>query len=161
MTSNKAHSLDGAIPSLFHAERYRRAASDAPRSAAAHIHMKTLIALLFLSATIARGEDGTNGVAKPAAQKAYPPAVFVNGTGHKWYSVTELEQIAKDYAKQKKIQFDFAHAGRSVWVHTDGSNVIARVVFASDFGKPMYYAEVDRHGIVVTNFIGVMSEGPP
>ena len=28
---NKAHSLDGAIPSLFHTERHRRAASDAQR----------------------------------------------------------------------------------------------------------------------------------
>jgi hypothetical protein len=34
MTSNQAHSLDGAIPSLFHAERHLRAASDAHRWAA-------------------------------------------------------------------------------------------------------------------------------
>jgi hypothetical protein len=123
------------------------------------MHMKTLVLLLFLSATIARGGDGTNAVTKAADQKAYPPEVLVKGTGQKWYSATELEQIAKDYAKQKKIQFDFAHADRSVWVRTDGSNVIARVVFASSFGKPMYYADIERQGIVVTNVIGVLSEG--
>jgi hypothetical protein len=31
MTSNHVHSLDGAIPALFHVERHLRAASDAHR----------------------------------------------------------------------------------------------------------------------------------
>lgn len=120
--------------------------------------MKPYLFLLILSTALVRGEGGTNVNINPTEKRAFPPAVFVNGTGQKWYSASELEQIAKDYAKQNRLQFDFEKAGRSIWVYTGGSNIIARISFASDFGKPMYYADIDRSGKVATNFLGVMHE---
>jgi len=118
--------------------------------------MKTLISLLILAAMLVHCQGDTNVVAKATAPKEFPPAVYANGIGDKWYSASELEQIAKDFAKQKKIDFDFTNAGRSVWIYTGGSNIIARVSFASDFGKPVYTADIDRSGKVATNYVGIM-----
>jgi hypothetical protein len=118
--------------------------------------MKSLISLLLLAAMLVRCHGDTNAVAKATAPKELPPAVYANGIGDKWYSASELEQIAKDYARQKKIDFDFSKAGRSVWIYTGSSNILARVSFASDFGKPIYTADIDRNGKVATNYVGIM-----
>jgi hypothetical protein len=118
--------------------------------------MKSLISFLILTFSLTYTHAQTNAVATTNAPKEFPPAVYANGLGDKWYSASELEQIAKDYAKQKKIDFDFSKAGRSVWIYTGGSNIIARVSFASDFGKPIYTADIDRTGKVATNYVGIM-----
>jgi hypothetical protein len=118
--------------------------------------MKTLIYLLIISMMLVQSKGQTNAVANATAQNEFPPAVFANGIGDKWYSASELEQIAKDYAKQKKIDFDFTKATeRSVWIYTGGSNIIASVSFSSDFGKPAYIADIGRDGKVVTNRVGI------
>lgn len=73
----------------------------------------------------------------------------------KQYSEFELVQIAEDYAQKMQITFDFAKAGRCIWIHTEGSNVMATVVFHSGFGTPLYSADIDWSGKVLTNFLGV------
>lgn len=118
--------------------------------------MKTLISLLILGAMLVHCQGDTNVVEKAIAPRdLFAFVVYANGIGDKWYSASELEQIAKDYAKQRKIDFDFTKAGRSVWIYTGGSNIIARVSFASDFGKPIYIADIDRSGKVATNYVGI------
>jgi hypothetical protein len=90
-------------------------------------------------------------------------SVYVNGAGDKWYSAWELEQIARDYARQRKIQFSFEGAERSVWVRTSGSNIIASVSFSSGMGKPIFMVDIDRSGKVATNHLWVAFdrvEGP-
>lgn len=110
--------------------------------------MKTLIALMLVPVAMASGQSATNVV------NPYPPAVFVNGIGDKWYSACDLERIAKDDAKQKKVEFDFEQAGRSLWVYPGTSNIMAHVHFGSGLGKPTYCAFIDRGGSVVTNYVG-------
>lgn len=118
--------------------------------------MKSLIILLILTFAFLHAKGQTSAVTTTNAPKEFPPSVYANGIGDKWYSASELEQIAKEYAKQKKIDFDFSKAGRSVWIYTGGSNIIARVSFASDFGKPIYTADIDRTGKVAANYVGIM-----
>lgn len=75
--------------------------------------------------------------------------MFVSGDGHKaWYSAMELEQIARDFAKQKGVAFDFSGTEKTIRVYTEGLAILATVSFTSTnyfqvdidrFGKPMRY----------------------
>jgi hypothetical protein len=75
--------------------------------------------------------------------------MFVSGDGHKaWYSALELEQIARNYAKQEGIAFDFSGVDKAIRVYTEGLPILATVSFTSTnyfqvdidrFGKPMRY----------------------
>ena len=81
--------------------------------------------------------------------------VYVSGNGDKWYSASQLEKIATDYAKERKIKFSFEGTERSVWVNTGGSNIVASVSFSSGIGKPSFMVDIDRSGKVVTNYLGL------
>jgi hypothetical protein len=102
--------------------------------------MKIPIIAVFLLTILVQGEE---------------PNVYVNGAGDRWYSATELERIARAYAKERKIQFSFEGTERSVWVNTSGSNIIASVSFSSGMGKPSLIVDIDRSGKVATNHLGI------
>jgi len=117
--------------------------------------MKTCILFLIFAVELTNAKGQTNNAAAVDSPKESPPAMFAN-IGDNWFSASELEQIAKDDAKQKKIDFDFTKARGSVWIHTGGSNIIAQVFFMSGFGKPAYQADIDRSGKVATNYVSIM-----
>jgi hypothetical protein len=98
--------------------------------------MKFLLLLFLVFTTLAHGQN-----------------VFVHGTGDKWFSATDLEQIARGYAKQKKIDFNFELTERNVWVSTSGSNIIASVCFSSGMGEPILKVEIDRTGKAVASHL--------
>jgi hypothetical protein len=76
--------------------------------------------------------------------------MFVNGDGQKqWYSALELEQIAIDYVKSKKLEFEFEGTQKNIWVHTDGGKVLAEVWFTSPVGKPGLQILIGRKGEVI------------
>ena len=88
---------------------------------------------------------------------AQQPHVYVNGVGDKWYSARELEQTARHYLKERKMQFALEGAKPIVWVNTSGSNVMAAVSFASGVGSGIVVVDIDRHGKVtsIANNVGV------
>jgi hypothetical protein len=101
--------------------------------------MKTPLLALLLCSAFAHGQQ---------------PPVYVNGAGDKWYSARELEQIASDYVNERKLPFSIEGTKRSVWVNTSGSNTIASVHFSPRMGS-FFMVEIDRHGKVITNHVGV------
>ena len=102
--------------------------------------MKMLLLASVLFSTFANGQQ---------------PHVYVNGAGDKWYSARELEQIGRDYVRERKIQFSSAGTKPIVWVNTTSSNVMASVSFASGVGSGLFIVDIDRHGKVITNHVGV------
>jgi hypothetical protein len=82
--------------------------------------------------------------------------VFVSGDGQKeWYSGLELDQIARRYAYEKCLGFDFSEASRSVWINTNGRKVLANVSYSSEFGMPFLNIAIDRHGKVIRHETGM------
>src|SRR2546426_8538659 len=103
--------------------------------------MKPSLVAFFLSILVAHTADS--------------PLVYVRGVGDKSYSASELVTIARDDAKQKKVEFNFEGSGATILVHTDGSNIIARVLFTTGkLGSRAYCADINRSGKVATNFVG-------
>lgn len=81
--------------------------------------------------------------------------MFVAGDGYKaWYSALELEQIARRYADEHKLEFTFEGTEKMVWVKTDGGRVLANVAYSSGVGQPILYIAIDRHGRVINHDIG-------
>ena len=74
--------------------------------------------------------------------------MFVSADGHKaWYSALELEQIAKDYTRQKNLAFEFEGAEKTFWVYTENiGQTLATVAFSHEVGKPYLQVEIDRFG---------------
>ena len=72
-----------------------------------------------------------------------------------WYTKPELERVAKDYVTQKRIQFTFAGTTNGVSYRRVGTNVVATIWFASVFGKPVFTADIDHTGKVLTNSMGM------
>jgi hypothetical protein len=72
-----------------------------------------------------------------------------------WYTQPELERVTKDYVSKKRIQFSFEGTTNGVSYRKVGTNVVARIWFASDFGKPVFTAEIDHTGTVLTNSLGI------
>ena len=68
---------------------------------------------------------------------------------------SRLERIAKDHAKQQKIEFAFEKTDRSVSVEKRGTNVVATICFCSGMGKPFLEVEVAPAGQVITNHMGI------
>ena len=75
--------------------------------------------------------------------------------GETWASKSRLERIAKDYAKQQKIELTFEKTYRNVSVEKRGTNTVATIWFSSGMGKPVLGVEVASSGKVITNYTGV------
>src|SRR5882672_5376146 len=103
--------------------------------------MKTLVLALLLLPALAYAQDTNN------------PARIQRG--ETWSSTSRLERIAKDYAKQQKIEFAFEKTDRSVSVEKRGTNAVATIWFFSGMGKPVFGVEVAPAGQVITNHIGI------
>ena len=81
--------------------------------------------------------------------------MFVAGDGPKaWYSALELEQKARRYASEHKLEFDFDGTEKAVWAKTDGGRVLADVHYSSGMGQPVLHIAIDRHGKAIGHDIG-------
>ena len=78
----------------------------------------------------------------------------------KWDSLPRLERIARDYAKQHKVDFDFAGTHAEVrddpW-HTN----VAIIDFYHGMHQSVFEASIDRSGKVVETQIATLEEPPP
>jgi hypothetical protein len=102
--------------------------------------MRTCLLALLLAAGFAHGE-ATNIVGKVWREA--------------WYSAKELERVAKDYARQKQIQFTFEGTTKHVSFRRVGTNTVATIDFFSGFGQPCFTADIDQGGQVLTNSLGI------
>src|ERR1041385_3412328 len=76
--------------------------------------------------------------------------MFVSGDGTKeWYSGLEFDRIARRYAEEQRLTFDFEGTSRAVWIHTGGGRVLADVYYSSGLGKPTLHIAINRHGQVI------------
>ena len=80
--------------------------------------------------------------------------------GGKWDSPARLEFIAKTYAKEHKIDFDFAHTERHVYIEKRGTNTFATIAFYQGMGKLAFEADIDRGGKVLRHAVTKVIEGP-
>ncbi len=107
--------------------------------------MKTLLPALVLLSALAQAQQ---------------PPVYVRGAGEKWYSARDLERVAREYVKERKM--DFALEGKPiVWVNTSGSNVMASVSFAAGVGSGIVVVDIDPHGKVITNHMSQPAQRDP
>jgi hypothetical protein len=102
--------------------------------------MKTCLLAFLITAGFAHGE-ATNIVGKVRRET--------------WYSPTELERVAKNYAGQKQIQFTFEGTMKHVSFRRVGTNTVATIDFFSGFGRPCFTAYIDQSGHVLTNSLGI------
>jgi len=103
--------------------------------------MKIWLTTFLLVASTAYG-DGTNRVTR-------------TGRSQPWHSARELERVAREYAKQRGIQFTLEGTTKSVSFRRVGTNTVATIDFGSDFGKPCLTMDIDQEGRVLTNSVGV------
>jgi hypothetical protein len=80
-------------------------------------------------------------------------------TAEKWDSLPRLERIARDYAKQQAIAFDFTGSHPEVrddpW-HTN----VAIIDFYHGMHQPVFEASIDRSGKVIETDIPTLEEAP-
>lgn len=115
----------------------------------------TIIMTVALGFALVGGLEGAEGRVG-VQSKGEHEYMFVGGEGKKaWYSALELEQIASAYAAAQKLEFDFATAEKSVWVHTDGGKVLAEVWFSSGAGRPSLQVQIGRKGNVLKHKLEV------
>jgi hypothetical protein len=80
--------------------------------------------------------------------------VMVQGANDKvWFSGHQLIGIAKRYAEEQKLGFDFAGTEKIVWVKP-GGRVRAGVWFSSRMGQPVLHVAIDKYGKVRRYDIG-------
>ena len=68
-------------------------------------------------------------------------------------------EIAKAYAKQKGISFNFEGTSALLWVLQKDGALIARVEFSGSFGSPYLTVDIDTVGRAIQHYTGVVSEG--
>lgn len=72
--------------------------------------------------------------------------VMIQGASDKvWYSGHQLVGIAKRYAQERKIDFNFEGTEKIVWVKP-GGRVRADVWFSSGIGQPVLHVAIDKNG---------------
>jgi hypothetical protein len=82
--------------------------------------------------------------------------MYVKSSGRKvGFSALEFERIARNYAKDNKLTFNFKRADKSIWIRTDGSPVIADVYFSHGLGEPVLRIEIDKDGNVIKHNIAI------
>lgn len=84
--------------------------------------------------------------------------MFVEGQ-HAWYSALQFEQIAENYARQRRIAFDFTNAQKAIWVYTDGFPILATATFSHGTGGPYFRVDIDRSGKPMRYRAGVWTCG--
>jgi hypothetical protein len=99
----------------------------------------------------------------------FPVVAHGTDTNVQWYSKVKLENIAKDFAKQHKVKFDFTNAHVTVFGPSDhplpfagGETNIARISFDHGSNGPEWMATIRSNGKVVrTDFVIVKTVEPP
>jgi hypothetical protein len=67
-------------------------------------------------------------------------------------------EIAKAYAKEKRIPFNFEGTSANLWVVQENGALIARVDFRNRFGSTYLDVDIDTAGRAIRHYIGVSSE---
>lgn len=75
--------------------------------------------------------------------------------GKRTYTGLDLMNIAKQYASQKEIHFDWNAASCTVWIKPRNSGILAVVSFDLDIGKPFLHILIDREGRAVSHKQGI------
>lgn len=119
--------------------------------------MKTFIPIL-LSLLLCAGCASTerSAAVPPVDAFAVEPReyVMIQGVNDKvWYSGHQLIGIAKRYAEEQKLGFDFRGTEKIVWVKPRG-RVRADVWFSSGTGQPVLHVAIDKHGKVIRHDTG-------
>jgi hypothetical protein len=71
----------------------------------------------------------------------------------------DFVEIAKAYAKQKGISFNFEGTSAVLWVLQKDGALIARVEFGGSLGTPYLAVDIDTAGRAIRHFTGVLNEG--
>jgi hypothetical protein len=80
--------------------------------------------------------------------------VMVQGANDKtWFSSHQLIGIARHYAEQQKLGFDFEGTEKIVWVNP-GRRPRADVWCSSGMGNPSLHVAIDKYGKVIGHDIG-------
>ena len=81
--------------------------------------------------------------------------MFVAASGQKaWYSALEFENLARDYVRSNKIDFDFTDTQTTIWISTCCSDTLAEVWFSSSaFSRPALCVRIGRKGQVLGHTI--------
>ena len=70
------------------------------------------------------------------------------GNDKTWFSGHQLVVIARRYAEEQKLDFNFEGTEKVVWVKPEGL-VRADVWFTSGMGKPSLHVAIDKYGKVI------------
>ena len=80
--------------------------------------------------------------------------VMIQGVNDKvWYSGHQLIGIARRYAEERKLGFDFEGTEKIVYVKP-GGRVRADVWFSSGMGHPVLHVAIDKYGKVIRHDSG-------
>jgi len=114
----------------------------------------TLLSLLFCAGCAST--DRSAAVSPDAAFAVEPKEyVMIQGVNDKvWYSGHQLVGIARRYAQERKLGFDFEGTEKIVWVKP-GRRVRADVWFSSGMGQPVLHVAIDKHGKVLRHDTGI------
>ena len=116
------------------------------------VGLALLGAILAGCSGLGQGDDARVGVELQGPHEY----MFVEGSGEKtWFSALELENLARDYVKTNKIDFDFTDSETTIWLSTGGGRILAEVFFSpSRYGRPVLNVKIGRNGKVLEHSIG-------
>src|SRR5579859_4897710 len=68
----------------------------------------------------------------------------------------DFEQVAKVYAKEKHIDFNFEGTFSNLWVFQKNGKLFARIDFGGRFGSPFFAVDIDPSGKVLAHYTGIV-----
>ena len=106
---------------------------------------------------VTNGRQITSFDSRPGVQaQGKHEYMYVKSSGRKvGFSALEFERIARRYAKDNKLPFNFKRAEKNIWIRTDGLPVIADVYFSHGLGEPVLHIEIDKDGNVTKHNIAI------
>ena len=114
-------------------------------------------------------------VALAGCAEKYPPTILIEGHPPRvyertegstriiehssWYNAKQLDQIVREYAREKYVDFDFRGTEAQFWIPRE-RQWLANASYSSGFGKPVLSAKIGWDGHVIEHDLAIAVEGP-
>jgi len=81
--------------------------------------------------------------------------------GEKWYTLRDLDSIAKAYLLDHKTGFDGNAREVTFWIDDRNRNELVMISYNSGFGRHYWNVTIDKTGAINKVESGILAEGPP
>ena len=118
--------------------------------------MKSIvIGCILMASLVSVGCTRGGNAMTPTAMGSRRMDVYIERGKDQWISTNEMDRIARLFAKQRGIDFDFADTATTVMVPAGNPEKVASVQYSRGIGHPMLIVDIDRNAEVTGHKVGM------